>query len=117
MGQFPGNFAVQSDPTQLIVSASPDPSSAHSLVYAESTLYRRGKNESWQPLEEGLPTAKGTRAYVLATNQTEPGVFYAATGRDVYRSGDRGQSWHKLAIHWPASTDFSTVNALLVTEI
>jgi photosystem II stability/assembly factor-like uncharacterized protein len=107
----PGN------PDTLVVSGSPGARSAHNDQYAEAMLYRRTGGGSWQPIREGLPDPKGTRAYVLATNPAEPGVFYAATRRDLYRSGDAGESWEKLPIAWPTQAHFNTVKAMVVTEI
>ena len=104
------------DPNTLIVSGSPGPRSAHSDPYAEAVLYRRTNSGSWQPVRDGLPDPKGTRAYVLATHPAEPEVFYAATRRDLYRSEDAGQRWEKLPIVWPAQANFNTVNALVVAE-
>lgn len=104
------------DPETLVVSGSPGPRAAHNDEYAEAVLYRRTKGGPWQPVYEGLPDPMGTRAYILATNPAEPGVFYAATRRDLYRSADAGRSWEKLTIAWPAQTRFSTVNAMVVTE-
>ena len=104
------------DPSTLLVSGSPGPYAAHNNQSAEATLYRRTNNGPWQPVYEGLPNPKGTRAYVLATNPAEPGVFYAATRRDLYRSSDAGESWEKIPIAWPNQAYFNTVNALVVTD-
>lgn len=102
------------DPETVVVSASPGPRAAHNDQYAEAMLYRRTQGESWQPLSEGLPEAKGTRAYVLATHPAEPGVFYAATRRDLYRSANGGVSWQKQAIDWPEQATFTSVNAVAI---
>lgn len=104
------------EPTTVIVSGSSGPRAAHDEQYAEAMLYRRTRDNSWEPVTAGLPGAKGTRAYVLATNSAEPGVFYAASRQDLYRSGDAGVNWEKLAVNWPAGAQFTTVNALVVTE-
>jgi photosystem II stability/assembly factor-like uncharacterized protein len=105
------------DPETMIVSASYGPRQAHDDPTAEATLYRRSAGQGWQPVYEGLPPSRGTRAYVLATHRGEPGVFYAATRHHLYRSGDGGLSWAPLAIEWPAGIRFNTVNALAVVEI
>jgi hypothetical protein len=89
---------------------------AHNDRSAEAALYRRTKGGAWQPLHSGLPNPQGTRAYVLATHGAEPGVFYAATRRDVYRSADAGLSWEKLSVTWPPDAHFTTVNAVVVAE-
>jgi hypothetical protein len=104
------------NPDTLLVSGSPGPRSAHNDESAEAQLYRRTKDSPWQPVREGLPDPKGTRAYVLATHPAEPGVFYAASRRNLYRSADAGASWEKLSISWPAQASFNTVNAMVVTE-
>jgi hypothetical protein len=104
----PGN------PQTMVVSASPGPGAAHNDQYAQAMLYRRSNGGPWQPLQQGLPAAQGTRAYVLATQQRKPGVFYAATRRDIYRSADAGASWEQLPIAWPPQAGFSTVNAMVV---
>jgi hypothetical protein len=104
------------DPGTLVVSGSPGARSAHNNQFAEATLYRRINSDPWQPINRGLPDPKGTRAYVLATNPAEPGVFYAATRRDLYRSIDAGERWEKLPIAWPSQAHFDTVKAMVVTE-
>lgn len=104
------------DPATVVVSASPGPGAAHNNQYAQATLYRRSNGSTWQPVQTGLPAPQGTRAYVLATNPAEPGVFYAATRSDLYRSPDAGVSWERLSIAWPAGVRFSTVNAMVVAE-
>jgi len=102
----PGN------PATLVVSGSPGPGAAHNDQQAAAALYRRSNGSGWQLLEQGLPDAQGTRAYVLATHRAEPGIFYAATRRDVYRSADGGVSWAQLPIIWPDDATFTTVTAM-----
>ncbi|MEZ4864880.1 MAG: hypothetical protein R3C14_26440 [Caldilineaceae bacterium] len=104
------------DPTTVLVSASPGPGAAHNDQQAKALLYRRTNSGPWQADHIGLPAAEGTRAYVLATNPAELGVFYAATRHDLYRSADGGISWEQLPITWPDGARFTTVNALAVTE-
>ena len=105
----PGN------PDTVILSGSPGPQAAHTDRAAEAVLYRRTAGSAWQPLQNGLPDPQGTRAYVLATHHAEPGVFYAATRRDLYRSADAGETWEKQIITWPDGVPSTTVNALVVT--
>ena len=104
------------DPSTVILSASPGPMAAHTDQAAEAALYRRTEGGAWQLLHDGLPNPKGTRAYVLATQRAEPGVFYAATRCDLYRSADGGVHWEKQPITWPDGELSTTVNALVVTE-
>ena len=105
------------DPDVLVVSASPGPRSAHNDAYAEARLHRRVGDGPWQPLEQGLPPAKGTRAFVPATHPSAPHTFYAATRRDLYRSTDGGVTWTQLPIAWPADVTFTTVNALALADM
>lgn len=54
----------------------------------------------------GLPAAHGTLAAVLAVNQAEPGIFYAANNHGLYRSADTGLSWERLNVldmTWPGA--------------
>ncbi|HEY7125156.1 MAG TPA: glycosyl hydrolase [Ktedonobacterales bacterium] len=85
----------------VLVSACRGPEQAHRPPTAESFLYRRTAGTPWQLVSEGLPEARGSLVYDLATNEAEPGVFYAATNRGAFRSADAGQSWEKLALAWP----------------
>lgn len=105
------------DPTTLVVSGSSSARTAHNDEYAAAQLYRRSGDEPWQPLADGLPAAQGTRAYVLATNPAEPGVFYAATRLKLYRSTDAGVSWEEMSVTWPDGARFTTVNDMVVTEM
>lgn len=104
------------DAQTVVASASPGPGAAHNDAHAAAQLYRRAGDGAWEPLTAGLPAAQGTRAYVLATNPVEPGVFYAATRMEIYRSADQGRTWAQLSIQWPDNAQFSTVNAIVVGE-
>ena len=103
------------DPTTVVLSGSPGPRGAHNNETAEAQLYRRSSNEPWQPLTDTLPAPKGTRAYVLATHRAEPGVFYAATKGDLYRSADGGLQWEQQQIISPDPFALTSVNAIAVT--
>ncbi|MEZ4736457.1 MAG: hypothetical protein R3E79_55935 [Caldilineaceae bacterium] len=105
------------DPTTLVVSGSSSARTAHNDEYATAQLYRRNGDEPWQPLTDGLPVPQGTRAYVLATNSAEPGVFYAATRLKLYRSTDAGISWAEMPVTWPGGARFTTVNDMVVSNI
>jgi photosystem II stability/assembly factor-like uncharacterized protein len=104
------------DPDTIVISAARGPLQAHTPAMAESTLYRRAADHAWQEVEAGLPASRGSRAPVLATNEAEPGVFYAAYGRGLYRSPDAGQTWQRLPAEWPEHYHSHHVRALAVVE-
>lgn len=90
------------DPETIVVSAAAGPFEAHTAEGAESVLYRRTAGQGWQEVRDGLPDPRGTRAYELAANPAEPGVFYAATrDGDLFRSADAGHAWKRLDVDWP----------------
>jgi photosystem II stability/assembly factor-like uncharacterized protein len=105
------------DPDTVLVSAAHGPRQAHDPGQAEAAIYRRTAGTAWQESGDGLPAPRGTNAYVLATNEAEPGVFYAATRRgDLYRSPDAGRSWEPLPVTWPAGYQPTEVRAMVLTE-
>lgn len=104
------------EPGLVVLSASPGARSAHDNSQAEALLHRRKGEGAWEPLRSGLPAAKGTRAFMLATNKAEPGVFYAATRQELYRSTDQGVNWQRQQIDWPEDVSFSSVQAIVITE-
>jgi photosystem II stability/assembly factor-like uncharacterized protein len=109
----PGN------PATLIVSAAHSPNQAHNPAAAESAIYRREGDSAWQRVTDGLPAARGRLASVLAANQAEPGVFYAANNLGLYRSADAGHSWERLdvsGIPWPQERDASRPASMTVVE-
>jgi hypothetical protein len=63
-----------------------------------SLFYRKQDQTPWQRISEGLPEAKGMIVPVLATNRSEPRVFYALTNKALYRSPDGGQHWEQMNI-------------------
>lgn len=89
------------DPDTMIASAAIGPIQAHTHPFAESYLVRRAAGQPWQRVTSGLPAAKDSIVYDLATNPAEPGVFYAANNKGVFRSEDAGLNWRPLAIAWP----------------
>ncbi|MBA2285709.1 MAG: glycosyl hydrolase [Ktedonobacteraceae bacterium] len=89
------------DPDTIVASAAIGPNQAHFPAFAESFLYRRTRGTPWQMVSEGLPEPEGTGACMLASVEDMPGVFYAATGRGVYRSQDAGLSWQQLDLAIP----------------
>lgn len=105
------------DPDVIVVSAAYGPRQAHDSSRAESTLYRKEGGRPWQESRAGLAGPRGVRAYVVAVNPAEPGVFYAAGETDsLFRSPDRGLSWERLDVAWPEGYPRRHVAALLVSE-
>ena len=91
----PGN------PDVIVASVTRGPEQAHRPPTAESFIYRRVGNSPWREISAGLPEAAGTLVYSLASNEDEPGVFYAATNKGVFRSTDAGENWQRLPVDWP----------------
>lgn len=102
------------DPNTIIVSAARGPQQAHFPPLAESFLYRCTKGSAWQLIQKGLPEPEGTNIYALASNEAEPGVFYAATGRGLYRSADAGLTWQGLDVTWPERYRWQRVFGFIV---
>jgi hypothetical protein len=63
---------------------------------------------------KGLPTQRGMLASVLAANEAEPRVFYAANNKGIFRSKDAGVTWEELPVPWPSGTQLGHVDALVV---
>jgi len=104
------------DPDMIVVSAAHSPDQAHNRQHAASALYRRSHGGSWQRCQDGLPPEQGMLTSVLAAHDSEPGVFYAASNKGVFRSSDAGEHWEELAIHWPSSFTTSRAQALVVSD-
>lgn len=102
------------DPETLVISAAPGPRQAHDLSTAESAIYRRSGGDPWQVIHSGLPPAHGSLAPVLAANEAEPGVFYAANNQGVFRSPDAGFNWETLPLFESATTHLGRAHALVV---
>ncbi len=103
------------DPSTLVVSGASGPQTAHNPYQAESAIYRRAGNGPWQQVHNGLPPSKGMLASVLATHETEPGVFYAANNIGIFRSSDAGLNWESLPIRWPENTPSERISALVIS--
>jgi hypothetical protein len=104
------------DPDTVLLSGALGPQHAHFGDWAESYIYKRSKNPSWKLVSAGLPDPKGTIIQFLATHQKEPGIFYAASGRGIYRSTDQGEQWERLAIDLPEHFRWQHVHGLLIGE-
>ncbi|HEX7008394.1 MAG TPA: hypothetical protein VF184_00335 [Phycisphaeraceae bacterium] len=106
------------DPEAVVLSCAAGPRQAHDIDQAEAHLYRRsGGGDTWQEVREGLPDPKGTRAYALAADPVESGVFYAGADGALYRSADAGASWSQLPLNWPASYSGSRIHVLRAVKI
>ena len=106
--------ADPADPDTLVISAAPGPQEAHNPRSAESVIYRRSSSSKWQQVRDGLPPARGLLASVLVANEAEPGVFYAANNKGLFRSADAGSTWEELPIPWPTDTQIGRAQALIV---
>ncbi len=104
------------DPDTLVISAAPGPNQAHNPMNAESAIYRRSGGGQWQQVNEGLPTQRGTLASVLVANEVEPGVFYAANNKGLFRSADAGSTWEELPIAWPPDIRLGRAHALVAVQ-
>lgn len=105
------------DPDTIVVSASSSPLAAHQPSNAESTIYRKTRNQPWQRASQGLPDAQGTVIPVLASHSTEPGVFYTLTNKGLYRSSNAGLAWEQLAIAWKPEYNHQHQQALVISDI
>ena len=103
------------NPDTLVMSGAIGPNQAHfGEAFAESFLYRRTTDTPWHLVTNGLPEPKGTGVYSLATNENEPGAFYAVTGRGVYHSEDAGLSWQRLGFDIPDRYRWQRVYSVIV---
>src|SRR5947209_19492614 len=108
--------ADPADPTTIVISAAHGPQEAHNPRQAESAIYRRSGSSQWQQVRNGLPSARGLLTSVLAANEAEPGVFYAANNKGLFRSADAGSTWEELSIPWPVGTRLGRAHALVVVQ-
>lgn len=87
------------DPDTVLVSSATGARTAHRQ--ADSYLYRKGANGSWERLDDrGIPTGEGVLRAVLSGGR-ETGELYAVTNRGLYRTADGGDSWDRIGIEWP----------------
>lgn len=106
------------DPDTIIISAAHGPQEAHNPMQAESAIYRRSGHDDWQQISAGLPATHGQLASVLATNEAEAGVFYAANNKGIFRSANAGLSWNELPIQWPANmSPGERIHALVIVPV
>jgi photosystem II stability/assembly factor-like uncharacterized protein len=106
------------DPDTVLVSASPNAYKAHhARADAFSVIYRKTRHSVWHEVQDGLPSAQGLVAPVLASNAQEPHVFYALTNKGLYRAQDTGQSWEQLPVSWQETYVSQHQQALVVTTL
>lgn len=103
------------DPDTVLVSAAASPMAAHDYRAADATVYRRSGTGPWREVRAGLPDPGGSTRAMLATNPAEPGVFYAAGNRGLFRSADAGVSWERLPVPWREPYARQGAQALAVT--
>jgi hypothetical protein len=104
------------DPTTIVISAAHGPQQAHNPQQAESAIYRRSGDSPWQQVRDGFPEPRGLLTSVLATHDADPGVFYAANNKGVFRSTEGGLSWEVLPIPWPQGLHMGRAHALIAVE-
>lgn len=105
------------DPETILLSGARGPQHAHFADWAESHIYKRTANSSWRLVSAGLPEPKGTIIQFLTTREEEPGTFYAASGRGVYRSTDQGEHWERLPIDLPEHFRMQHAHGLVIGEV
>jgi photosystem II stability/assembly factor-like uncharacterized protein len=105
------------DPDTILLSGARGPQHAHFADWAESCIYKRTRNSPWRRVSAGLAEPRGTIIQFLATHEEEPGTFYAASGRGIYRSTDQGEHWERLAIDLPEHFRWQHAHGLLIGEV
>ncbi len=105
------------DPDTILLSGALGPQHAHFPDWVESYIYKRTRNSPWRRVSAGLAESKGTTIQFLATSEEEPGTFYAASGRGVYRSTDQGEHWERLAIDLPEHFRWQHAHGLVIGEV
>lgn len=103
------------NPDTMVISCADGPREAHDARAAASYVYRSAADAGWMPAQQGLPAAEGTLASVLASHAAEPGVFYAASNRGLFRSTDTGRWWERIQIPWPDGAG-ARPRAIVATE-
>ena len=88
------------DPETVVISAASSPWGAHDPSAWESTIYQRTGGGPWREVADGLPDPEGRVITVLASNEAEPGAFYALTNTGLYRSPNAGLTWERLDVEW-----------------
>ena len=104
------------DPACVLLSAADSARAANTPATANSYVYRRRDGQRWHRLDgRGLPMGDGVVRAVLARGRSA-GMFYAATNDGLYRTADRGDSWHRVDIPWDDSLTDQTPQGLAVVS-
>ena len=67
--------------------------------------------------DRGLPGPAGQHSAVLAAHPIEPGTFFAAWERNIFRSADAGASWERLDVSLAEGSRVNEMCALVVAEM
>jgi photosystem II stability/assembly factor-like uncharacterized protein len=92
-----------SDPDLWYVSASTGPYAAHGGRDPQAEIYRRRGEEPWHALAGGLPEPIPAMPYALVA--ADGRLFAGLADGQIWESGDRGDSWHELAVDGDAVTE------------
>jgi photosystem II stability/assembly factor-like uncharacterized protein len=112
------SVAVDSgDADNVIVSAAASPLRSHGDSNPESYVYRRTGEQPWEKIDRGLPGPAGQHSAVLAAHPIEPGTFFAAWERNIFRSADAGASWERLDVSLAEGSRVNEMCALVVAEM
>lgn len=102
------------DPDRVLVSSASGASSAHTASRAESYVYRKGGDESWERLDDrGLPMGDGV-VRALFDQDPETGDVYAVTNVGLFRSDDFGDRWEPIDLEWDEELEAITPRGLAV---
>jgi photosystem II stability/assembly factor-like uncharacterized protein len=106
------------DPRIVLLSSASGARQAHNRNRAEAHLYRRtADDDPWREISDGLPSPRGIRAFALAADPAESGVFYAGIEGALFRSTDAGATWHRLPVDWLDYGGGARVYGLEVVEV
>jgi hypothetical protein len=85
------------DPTTWYVSAARGPAQAHGERSAQAGIFRR-EGDHWRSLSGGLPQPLSHMPYALMTGPDGGSLYAGLANGDIWRSGDRGESWRQLPV-------------------
>jgi photosystem II stability/assembly factor-like uncharacterized protein len=98
------SWSVAPDPDdheRWYISASTGPYAAHGRGDPEARIYRREQGR-WQALAGGLPEPLPAMPYALVA--ADGRLFAGLADGQLWQSGDRGESWHAVAVRGDALT-------------